>query len=320
MRLTKDKLKRLLKNAHLSPNKKNLYADCPKCGYHEFGISLGADHRFGCFRKKKCGFAGNIFTLLTFLDIPISQYKGDPEVNILAENTILLLDNAKVEEVFSEPETINPPLKFERLFADSYFESRGIQPHQFQKYKLGRSRLYDNYIIILIEMNGEIKGYIIRSEMPKSWHDSHKKIPRYKNATVDFGKLLGGSDELTEDTHTVLLVEGFFDKTAVEDHLSLDDDPGIKCCYTFGSHITDDQIRILKRAKIQNVILLFESDVLREVLKTSNEIGSKFPSVKVGYLPIDKDPNDMSREELLDVLEHLKDPTEFQLTHYNSLQ
>jgi hypothetical protein len=55
---------------------------------------------------------------------------------------------------------------------------------------------------------------------------------------------------------------------------------------------------------------------MKEVIKASSELGSKFESVKVGYLPIDKDPNQLSQDELISILERLEDFVEFQLTHY----
>src|SRR5437868_2798495 len=67
MKLSIEKLKELLPDAAPDRRGKNLRAKCPYCGGDEFGISIEENHVFGCYRLKKCGATGNIFTLAKFL-------------------------------------------------------------------------------------------------------------------------------------------------------------------------------------------------------------------------------------------------------------
>ena len=68
MKLSIEILKSLLEEVHIDYSGENLYTKCPKCGFSEFGISTKENHLFGCFRLNKCGFKGNIFTFLKYIE------------------------------------------------------------------------------------------------------------------------------------------------------------------------------------------------------------------------------------------------------------
>lgn len=297
MKLTKRQLELLLQDAHLSVDGRNLYAKCPKCGHHEFGISLSQNHRFGCFRKSKCGFAGNIKTLLRFLGR--EDILNDKESVSIFES--IELNFAKKKKNVELP-TIEPPFGWKRQYDNDYLKSRGVTNFQFEKYKIGTSLFKKGYVTILIEMNNEVKGYITRSYKSKLWHDKYGGR-RYDNSLTDFSKLLMGYDEVIRDeTVTVILVEGFLDKLSVDTHLELDYSNWIKCCCTFGGKISNDQLRLLRHKGVRQLIVLFESDI-REITRGLGEEASIYFDVKIGQLPIGKDPNEMSVIETMEVIE-----------------
>src|SRR5690606_10383412 len=106
MKLTRKQIEQLIQDTSLDHKGKNLYGKCPKCGHNEFGISLEDNHRFNCFRKKECGFQGNIYTLLKFLG-KIKEFLSEREINIFEKlNSSFHKQEEKVEQL---PE-VTPPL------------------------------------------------------------------------------------------------------------------------------------------------------------------------------------------------------------------
>ena len=289
----------LLEDTYLSPNGKNLYARCPKCGKNEFGISLANNNVFACFRKNKCGFSGNARTLLSFLGR--EDILNEKESISIFEPIKLDFETAKSKV---DIPSIEPPFGWKRQYSNDYLESRGVTPYQFKKHKIGTSILKRGYVTVLVEMNGEVKGYVTRSYQSKHWHDKNGG-KRYDNSLTDFSKLLMGYDEIVEgETKSIILVEGFLDKFSVDSKLNLDQLNWLKCCCTFGSKISGHQISLLRDKKVEELIILFESDVL-EVIRPLGEEASIYFNVKIGQLPKGKDPNDMSGIELLNAIENV---------------
>jgi hypothetical protein len=301
---------------HLLPSSRrdggNIYGKCPKCGGNEFGISVKHPHRFGCFRLSKCGFSGNIFTLLKYLGLRVDDYK-EP-VDLMATRLPFGISKEE-EEIALLPEEIKPPVLWRRVFTDEYLESRGITEEQFKRYSIGTSMLNEGYITFLVEVEGKVRGYVSRSKKSREWHDNHPLEKRYDNSKTDFSRLLYGFDEIDETTQVVLLVEGVIDKLSVDTLLDLYQQQGIVCCATFGGKVADGQLHLLKKAGVENIVLLFESDIVKKVKKVLDKVGSKFKSVKVGCLPEGKDPNNLSQEEMFQVMEQLEDIVSYRLRY-----
>lgn len=299
MKLSKRQLELLLQDTHLSTDGRNLYAKCPKCGHHEFGISLNENHRFGCFRKSKCGFKGNIEVLLRFLG-------RDDILNEKQSISIfdpIELNFAKKKKIIDLP-TIEPPFGWKRQYENDYLKSRGVTDYQFEKHRIGTSVFKRGYVTILIEMNEEVKGYVTRSYKTKSWHDKYGG-KRYDNSSTDFSKMLMGYDEIVVgETKAIILVEGWLDKLSIDKDLELDSISWMKCCCTFGGKLSDDQIFLLKKKKVENLIILFESDI-QEIIRGIGEMASIYFTVQIGQLPEGRDPNDMEVDEVMEVMENL---------------
>lgn len=297
MRLTKRQLEILLDDTYLSSNGKNLYAKCPKCGKNEFGVSLGNNNVFACFRKNKCGFSGNARTLLLFLGRE-DMLNEKESVSIFEP---IKLDFDAKKDVISVP-NIEPPFGWRRQYSNEYLESRGVTHYQFKKHKIGTSIFKKGYVTILIEMHNEIKGYITRSYKSKDWHDKYGG-KRYDNSLTDFSKLLMGYDEIIEgETKSVILVEGFLDKFSVDSRLDLDHINWLKCCCTFGGKISNYQFDLLRNKKVKELIILFDPDIL-EITKGLAEEASIYFDVKIGRIPLGKDPNEMNSVELIVAIE-----------------
>lgn len=312
----------------------HLQSDCPFC-LHKKHFYINFKRAFekdglkykGSWDCKKCGESGRLPRLLKQLgrldliqvDKPVDVAKQlERKINIISEEVLDL-----------EVPNHRPPLGWKRIYDHPYLRERGFTDDDFQKYKIGTTRILSrlkNYIIILIEEDSQCKGYVARSVLSKEELKSineqiaeynqtaiekKRKVLRYANSpNTDFSKLLHGYDEIiTGQTHTVILVEGFFDKDNVDRLLELQYLNELKCVVTFGKKISRVQIAKLQRKKILNVIVLYDPDAVNSSKKYSLELERYF-NVQVGFLS-HKDPGDLSLSELEDVMLNLETPINF---------
>lgn len=328
MKLDRSQIESLVVKTSLSPDGRDLYGYCPKCGHDEFGISLVEDnHPFSCFRKAKCGFVGNIYTLLKHLG-KIKEFVEDKQIDpegLLPD--MFPVTESEVVDLQLQPLPY-PPVGWKRIFEHPYLTERGFTDREFQKYQVGVSRFNKEYITFLVYMDSMLVGYISRSTKSKQWIDAYneqvkqhneqvksnpgmKKMdvyPRYKNSyDNDFSKMLFGYDEIIHNTTTdIILVEGPFSKIKTDINLELDSVDWMKCVATFGAKISDVQITLLINKGVRNIWLWFEGDVLDKVKKIANQLSNHF-TVKVNYLP-NFDPGDIESEQALELLCNAVDP------------
>jgi DNA primase len=343
---SKQELMDLLEELHpvLDGTGNNLTIDCPECGERECSISLDLKnhqegHKFGCFRLKHCGARGNIWTVLKKLgkvkNFFSSFNKANPDfidINSLSLGKNYVSDAPVNDEVDLDLPTVINPLGWTRTFDDDYLNSRGYDAYQYDM--VGRTTMHPSlkhdYIIFLIQENNETKGYLGRhtwskekiTEYNNNYEKTHgikNKIKRYNNSyKTDFSKMLYGFDELDEKSPVpVCLVEGIFDKRAVDKKLYLHENPFIRTCATFKCFVSDTQIAKLKLKNVTDVILFYDPDVIKQIKKNVQKLQCFF-NVKVIIAPFNKDPDEMQQEEVIEVFEnHLYTPEQIQ---YNFLQ
>lgn len=322
MKLSAIEIGKIFPNLKFNTKGTDLQGECPFCKENTFGISTTKEgNPWACYRAK-CGSRGKIKSLLSRLGI-LSDYLVEQNYT---SKQIQVIERAlaQVEEVDLEAPDTRIPLSFQRIYKDDYLEERGFI--SFAKYEVGiallDSRLGKNYRVFLIRMNGAIKGFVGRHVWSKQKIDSlnkkykeqgvDKTILRYRNdAMAEFGKLLLGYDEIDEKTETVIVVEGLFDKESIDRKLELDNQSEIKCVCSFGASLSLEQTRLLQLKGVQNIILMYESDVLEKNKKTAIELKEEFKSVLIAHLPKDKDPADLSLEELDLALTKLETPSEY---------
>lgn len=318
MKLSKDQLFSILKNPVMWKSN-DILASCPKCQKKEFYISLNDNHPFNCVRKKRCGFQGNIYTLLDELGIR-SDYNFKESISTSSE-LINILDDKRDQELCLDLIEIKMPFGFKRIFYDNYLNQRGFLQIDYNEYHCGITNLdrkLINYIIFGIYQDFKLVAYIGRYKGSKEECDN-KKLPRYKNSESDFSKILGGYDDLEKDvTEEVILVEGFFDYKNITSLLNLKENKFVKCCYTFKCHISPEQLYRLQLKGIKKILMLYDPDVIREIKETAINL-SKYFEVKVGLIEFKnedgnlKDPGDLNEEELIHVLENTYSSFEFNL-------
>ncbi len=268
---------------------------------------------------KKCGENGKIYRLLKFLNR--LQEFIDKTVDLL--NLVKLETGEKViEEVQTSLKTIKRPVGFQRVFSDSYLEGRGFVKKDFYKYEIGRtdllSRLQD-YIIFCIKEDNEIKGYVSRCTLSKK-EIQEKGLLRYRNSKTEFGKLLLGSSEITENTKIVILVEGLFDKNRLDNLLQTDLSEEIKVCCTFGNKVSNDQLKKLLEFDLDKIILFYDIDAIKQIKTYAIELQNCFDEVKIAYMNDGKDPGDADPYDIFKALTNLEDPVVFKQTKVSLLR
>jgi DNA primase len=324
MKLSVEKLMELLPDFKVDHRGKNLIGPCPFCGGNEFGISLSDGHRFGCYRKAKCGRVGNIFTLL--------KYLGKYDIFVQERSTKLTgkieVEKMPFADLNLETTKINAPLGWKRLAYSPYLESRGFIEEDYNFYEVGEtmldSKLRKDYVVFIVREGGITKGWVARHHWSKTRIEEYNelyfkrtgiktKIKRFRNSYSDFAKLLYGIDEIVEgETKTIIGVEGIFDKKNVDKLLRLHDQQYMKCNATFKCSVSDEQIVKWQQKGIENLILLYDPDVIKQT-KGNIERLQRYFNVWVGYSISGRDPGDMVEEDIEYVMDHLEDPMQFKV-------
>lgn len=323
---TKEELIDLLEELHpkADSSNNNLIIDCPACGERECSISLKKKgHLWGCFRLKKCGEQGNLYQLLK----RIGKLK-----EIFREFRLEDLERIDISSLTLNPQSLksveeeidlnipdkSPPLGWTRIVEnDFYLKSRGFK--SYQHCFVGRTSMEptvrNNYVIFLVHDGGKVKGWVGRHTWDKQRitdynddyflkHGIKNKIKRYSNSpNTAFAKILYGYDDLDENNPVpVCLVEGIFDKHAVDEKLYLKENPFIKTCATFKAEITEEQIIKLKLKNVTDIILFYDPDVIRNIKSNIDKL-ERFFNVKVIISNNKKDPDELTQEELIETFE-----------------
>lgn len=264
------------------------------------------------FDCKKCGEFGNIYKLLRFLDKTylLNGATIENTDTIVSVRSMLASELESSEISVTELPEVKMPVGWRVLRnSNPYLLNRGITPELCERYKFGSTKMlrkYYNYVLIPIYDGGKIRGYIGRY--------GSKRVPdgklRYNNSIgTQFAQLLFGYDDITENTATVILVEGIFDKIAVDKVLRLWESEEVKCVCTFGKKISAEQIEKLKVKGVSRVILLYDFDAIKDIKRYGIELENHFVT-SITYTT-KKDIDECTAEEALAVFANLKRPREF---------
>lgn len=323
-------IEELLNSTDYNTAHNHIISDCPFClkeGHFYLNIQKifkknEKGQYISAFDCKKCSETGNLKKLLKQFDREHLLEEESLNISKFAKksifNAVLPIEQEKILK------KVNLPSGFKRLFHDEYLESRGFLQRDYTKYIIGKTDLlfkYNNYIIIGVVEDGEVKGFVSRSKIGKEEikvinkineeSGRKKKFLRYINSKTDFSKLLFGLDEIGYSTEWVILVEGIFDKFSVDRALDLDFDMSMKCCVTFGKSISHYQIDKLKKKGIKNLIIIQDPDAVKESKRHANDLNSDF-NVLVGYTG-DNDLGDSTKYEILNVMNNLRTPKLYSL-------
>lgn len=290
----------LLTNVRKRPDG-NIRANCPWCGKNEFYINVNLSHYpFQCWRKNACGEEGNVFKFLKKLgrlDILKQQTSSNSEIL-----TLLNVNKSKSTYAINfDLPVINLPTGFQRSYDNKYLKSRNFT--DFNKYIVGETallKLWSDYVIIAIEQQQKIRGYIGR------YIGQDQTIKKYRNSICDFGKMLFGLDDITLNTKTIILTEGIFDKINIDYQLSLQNQDEIISLATFGCKISFEQICLLKQFKIEKIILFYDNDVSDKIKKYAIELNKHFENIYVAHFNKQGlDAGELNQSQLIESLSNL---------------
>jgi DNA primase len=286
----------------------HIITTCPYCGKADHFYLNRSSQQWDC---KKCGEDGNIFKLLNFLGklYLIGDFKS------IERSRIKLLGEFEEDED-EKIELITPirklPIGFKRIYENEYLKTRKFVKRNFEDNIIGTTRLkpsLKDYIIFSVNEIDGCKGFLSRYSKPIP-EEQKKLILRYRNDRgANFSKLLYGFEKVTKQTKTLILVEGLIDKITLDNFLRLDLQPDIKSLATFGKKISQSQVLKMLEAGVEDVILIFDYDAIKEMKKFSLEL-AKYFNVLIGFT-FSKDINDSNDLEIGKIFENLKGVRDF---------
>lgn len=309
---------RIIREMNLKPfggkgwyRNKNLV--CPICGRSEkFGIkpsekSIGIH----CFYECQLPSYWEWMKSIGYEDLLDDSY----EVSIKKDRLISIVEKREEKALKEEKLVkIKLPVLSKRIKDNEYLNERGFLKEHYEIFKpcINNIKLKDS-LIFQIFQKGILYGYLARSVRSKEWHKENLRrskegleslVLRYRNSVgTYFECLLGGYDQITEKTKKIIVVEGLFDKVGVDGKLNLFQDEEIRCVFTFGDSISEEQIRLIAEFKnIDEVILLYDNNTTKESKKAALQISKKV-NTTVAKIKSENDPGSISQEELIEVLD-----------------
>lgn len=325
----------VLINPYLNGSGSHYISDCPFCNkknhlyvQRETSKTGETGNQSWMWECKHCARNGKLFRLLKELDrLDILEFARSIEFKKPLES---IRTKVNVEQIQLELPTQKRPLGFQRISFHPYLDDRGFEDWQYKEYEIGITTKHPSlkaYIVFVVIEDGLCKGFVSRSLRSKQWLKEYNekakmngwmKRLRYVNSTnTDFSKLLFGIDEINvRSVKTVILVEGVTDKANVDRLLKLHRQFKLKCLATFGKKISLEQIAKLQQRGITDVIVMFDPDALIDSKRDSYKL-SKYFNVTAAFLK-DKDPGDLTREELKNVLRNRETPLNFYLNKISS--
>jgi hypothetical protein len=302
---------------------------CPNCGQNdEFALRFSDNGAvLHCLHSKTCNnYSTSLRAYLNSIGkSDLVNYEKSINLEAFPDFT-----EQKIEEntgILEELPIKKPPIGFKRVDFDEYLDSRGFLPKHYDLFKVGITKLDPRYkkhlIFQIINSEDQSNGWLARSRESKEWHKANLErfkegkgnlVLRYDNSpNTDFGMMLGGYNEITENTHTIIIVEGLFDKINIDKQLSLLDHEEIKGLFSFGDTLTPEQIDLInKKENITTVYLLYDEGTISK----SKQYGMKLMETKkdIRVCEIQKkdlDPGEMNTNELLEAFEQSVSPIAF---------
>lgn len=274
------------------------YCHCPFC--HHYRKKLAINLSTGKWQCWKCGAKGGSFThLFRRLDIPDSMRADIVRIVKDKDNSPSIRRAEKKDRpTLKLPEEFTPlwepGTSFEYYHAARYLKDRGIHIPQIIRYQIGycNSGRYSNRIIVPnYSSNGELTYFVARS-----FGDSNLS---YINPPIS--KNVVGFDNLINWDEEIILVEGVFDAISV----------GSNAIPLYGKYIGRSLQRKMVEKGVDKVYMMLDPDAHKEVVKQAERLYKE--GIEVTWVKLqDKDPGDMSREEIVSALKNSAIEMKFQ--------
>jgi DNA primase len=274
-RLGSTKFKRIKNN--------RLVVQCPFGNKHSDGVDSHpsclvslVDGFYYCFA---CKSMGKIQDLLNIKEDELMRVSLD---SVFIEALMLLEGKDLNEDVLCE-------FDFDNIH---YALSRGIREDICKLFEVGFDKVNNRVIFVVRDQNGRLVG-IQGRDVTNSDRAKYYDYVAFEQCKIrDYLYRL----DLCKILDSVILVEGVFDVMNLYQH-------GYRNVLgVFGSKVTSKQIELLKQLNVSKVYIFFDND------KAGDDGYLAFSKVwrgKVERIKADKDPSDLSREELENVLRGL---------------
>lgn len=152
--------------------------------------------------------------------------------------------------------------------------------------------MFGRLVFPLMNQHGDTIGYSSRIiDNVQHFNDSAKYINTSTTALYDKSKNLYGQHLFTKDVKNVVICEGNLDVIALNEVYS--DDPETIALATCGTALTDEHAQLIKRNKVSNVNLLFDSDTAGVSAATKSIfLANYFNNASISHISGEKDPWD----------------------------
>lgn len=276
---------------------------CPFCSEGRFHCGINpVKQLFHCWI---CGNKGDIAKLLSKL-LSISYIEARTIINPISDLKKALENrdtkNIQVEEIkkikkFELPAYTKPFIKdskniWQEIAHDFLVDKYNLTWNHILDAKLHYciNGKYKNSIIIPIYFNGKLVNFISRT-WDKNAHKRYENCPN-ELSLVNIKKVVYNYDRVYNKKQ-VIVTEGCFD--AIKVGL----DRSVAVC---GTEVSQEQKNLLVTLKADELIIMFDNDPhLKTTSKKAQDLVdylSPFVKIKVIKLPHGKDPGDMERDEI----------------------
>lgn len=183
-----------------------------------------------------------------------------------------------------------------------YFYTRGFDSKSLVKFEVGRDLKNKTVTVPIRNEKSELVGFVGRFIDPNRAKNERYMVYEFKRGHLTFPQ-----DKLEVEDNTIILVEGLFD--AMWLHML-----GFKNVQALlGNRITKHQAKFLK-TKARKFIRMFDSDKGGEQAKDMyNTIMSDVVTYDVEYPEGYKDPQELNKEQILEMLKNKKSPLKYRL-------
>ena len=254
-----------------------------RCIFHDdHSPSMQFNIQSGLFICWSCQAKGSIKKILDHLGL--ESIKETPDIQHLKDQIQALSNDAPKITYLPDGS-----LRRFKNFPTDYRIKRGFTDEVVDMFELGYDPISDHAIIPVRAFNGRLIGITRRNLDPNvDW--------RYRDAKA-FPKAstLFGAYQVSEiQTNRVCLVEGPLDACSIWS-------AGIPAVAQFGSRLTDDQVMILHKLGVSEVIVFMDNDTSgrKAATRAIEALKGQFLTYRVQYQQSDgKDPGELSRRSI----------------------
>ena len=272
---------------------------CPECKHYKkkLEISIEDGHKFGIMHCWVCGFSGNLYTLLKYLNAAQSYYI---KLGLLTRKIKKTKPTDNLEDLFKDDEELTIhntlPREFQPLYqvdnsieykhAINYLKKRGITKYDILKYNIGFCKTGDFYNRIIIpsyDRHGNLDFYTGRA-IYKTMFYSHK--------TCEFNKNIVGFESTVNFNEPITIVEGPFDAVTVR----------YNSIPLFGKSLSSKLKAELVSNKSPRINILLDNDALQSAIYMCEILMNNGVNVYLIELK-DKDPSVLGFDKTWEIID-----------------